>query len=1093
MSPYLRRFRAFTLLELVLAVVVLSVLAAFAIPNFERVRSTSRGETAEATLAGVLRAATAADGFNGGTLSAAAIAAAAAETDAADRSGPLGFVLDDGSLSYAAAASPQRISAFEITDGYALALGFTGGCALARVTSGAEVTTWHLLGNGFCAGSAAKDGPSIPLPDAPESVAPGPVRMLDVSVLSETSVLLTFASPATDGGSPVDAYRVDVSAGGADPDAQLFPVETLSFEGGSYTITLTGLSAGASYTFEVFARNAIGFSSMVSSGSVELDTDALEPPTTPGDADVLAGDGAVTLTWSAPTSTPSAPLTGYRIYQYAATTGLYELLGSTGDTSFTVSGLVNGTEYRFRVAAYGDGGESALSDVLVSTPVSALPAPAGLVAAATPGQVNLDWNPVSAAPLTGYRVYQYSPILDAFQLIGSANDTAYVVAGLSNGSTYRFYVTAYNPNGEGLPSTTVEATPLNIPASVSDLTASANASTATFSWSAVESTAAAPVLGYRVYRLSALTGLYDLLAATAGTSYTATGLSTNTTYSFAVAAYGPAGEGTRVFTTASTHTAAVAVNADRLGLVNYFGTRAGTVGFSSPNTSGEIVVTGSSALSGTAFAYYSVDQAVSDFHTGADGVHWARYDFGTSSKVYLDGYSIRQRYGASMNLLRSWVVEGSNNASDWTTLHTGSTTAGQHAWHDHSLTSPDTVGYRYLRVRLAGPTSSNDYYLTYSEIEFYGSVTIPARTPIVTGSLTGDAPTLTITPSWGPTPTSYQITRDGSVVDTVSASGTTSWTDGSNPLGIAAYTVVAVAPPGNSAPTAATYPSATTMPVPAVSHVGNVQIGSKIYQLGGLTVSGTYVSTVRSYDMATGTWTTLASMPAAFIVPFAAANEAGTKIVVAGGYVTGSVGHGNIYVYDIAANTWSTLPGAGTTVFNSNAGVRVGDDLYLFGGHANGNFGQSWKLNLNSYTWTRLADISARQNAFAVSDGAGNIYVGGGTAGSTGNDYATFYRYSIASNTFTTLASLPYAAAAQAATYLPNGKALIAGGYRGGTGTYSNRVDIYDPVTNLWSQFTTLPLARTQMLIGVHGGRVYLIGGYLQSATVTDQMLSFRY
>ena len=95
-----------------------------------------------------------------------------------------------------------------------------------------------------------------------------------------------------------------------------------------------------------------------------------------------AGDGKVVLDWTAPSSDGGAQITDYRVSVYnssgggaSGVTGSTSRLVGSAATAFTFSGLTNGTQYKFKVAAVnsvGTGSQSALSaSVTPGTPPGA--------------------------------------------------------------------------------------------------------------------------------------------------------------------------------------------------------------------------------------------------------------------------------------------------------------------------------------------------------------------------------------------------------------------------------------------------------------------------------------------------------------------------------------------------------------------------------------------------------------------------------------------------------------------------------------------------------------------------------------------------
>lgn len=88
------------------------------------------------------------------------------------------------------------------------------------------------------------------------------------------------------------------------------------------------------------------------------------PPAAPTGLTATASPGQVSLTWNA---SPNAA--SYRIKRATAFAGPYSVIASRTTTSYTNTGLTNGTTYYYVVSAVNDGGESPNS-----APVSARPA-----------------------------------------------------------------------------------------------------------------------------------------------------------------------------------------------------------------------------------------------------------------------------------------------------------------------------------------------------------------------------------------------------------------------------------------------------------------------------------------------------------------------------------------------------------------------------------------------------------------------------------------------------------------------------------------------------------------------------------------------
>jgi fibronectin type 3 domain-containing protein/DNA-binding beta-propeller fold protein YncE len=177
------------------------------------------------------------------------------------------------------------------------------------------------------------------------------------------------------------------------------------------------------------------------------------PPSTPSNLAATTSFGQVTLTWSA-----SAGAASYNIERSLTSGGPYTTIANNVTaTSYTDTGLVNGTKYYYVVSAVNAGGTSANSSEINST-VPMLAAPTGLAATTNYNLVNLTW---SASPgAASYNVKRSPSTGGPYTTVANnVATTSYSDTSVINGITYYYVVTSVNSGGESTNSLEVSATP----------------------------------------------------------------------------------------------------------------------------------------------------------------------------------------------------------------------------------------------------------------------------------------------------------------------------------------------------------------------------------------------------------------------------------------------------------------------------------------------------------------------------------------------------------------------------------------------------------------------------------------------------------
>jgi fibronectin type 3 domain-containing protein len=255
------------------------------------------------------------------------------------------------------------------------------------------------------------------------------------------------------------------------------------------------------------------------------------PPATPTGLRATAGNQQVMLSWNA-----SSGATSYNVQRSTTSGGSYTTIASPVTTTYTDTGLTNGTTYYYVVSAVNTAGQSANSTQVSATPKSAPPpVPTGLIATAGNQQIILQWNASSGA--TGYNLQRSTTSGGPYTSVASPTTTSYTDTGLTNGTPYYYVVASVDAAGQSSNSTEASATPAPPPPAPTNLTATAGNAQVSLSWTA--STGAA---SYNVKRGTASGGPYTTIHSPTTTSYTDTSVTNGTAYYYVVTAVNAAGE-----------------------------------------------------------------------------------------------------------------------------------------------------------------------------------------------------------------------------------------------------------------------------------------------------------------------------------------------------------------------------------------------------------------------------------------------------------------------------------------------------------------------------------------------------------------------
>src|SRR5262249_54040517 len=146
--------------------------------------------------------------------------------------------------------------------------------------------------------------------------------------------------------------------------------------------------------------------------------------------------------------------TTYNVKRATVSGGPYTTIASPTSTSYTNSGLTNGTPYYYVVSAVNSAGESGNSSQVSATPQpTSQPAePTNVVASSGPpkGGVTLRWTQSAPPGVTQNYIYRRTSAgsYPATPTVKISAATSYVDTKLTSGNIYCYQVTAVSSGGE---------------------------------------------------------------------------------------------------------------------------------------------------------------------------------------------------------------------------------------------------------------------------------------------------------------------------------------------------------------------------------------------------------------------------------------------------------------------------------------------------------------------------------------------------------------------------------------------------------------------------------------------------------------------
>ena len=326
--------------------------------------------------------------------------------------------------SYTAVSTPGNITG-------TLSQAGSGTIIVSGLTTGTSYTFVVYATNsvGNSANSAASNS-------ATPAGLPGTPTIGTATATGTTTATVSFTAPSSDNGSAITSYTAVSTPGNI--------TGTLS-QSGSGTITVSGLTSGTAYTFQVYATNGIGNSFNYSGNSNSITTYSVPVNTVaPAVTGTATRGQTLSTTTGSWTGTPASFSYAYQ-WQRSGTN-----IGSANSSTYTLVSADVGNTIRCQVTATNAGGSTAANSNSTAAVAAVVPSAPTIGAATATGGTTATVDFTAPGDNGGATITSYTAVSSPGNITGTLSQSGsgtITVNGLNPNTGYTFIVYATNSAG----------------------------------------------------------------------------------------------------------------------------------------------------------------------------------------------------------------------------------------------------------------------------------------------------------------------------------------------------------------------------------------------------------------------------------------------------------------------------------------------------------------------------------------------------------------------------------------------------------------------------------------------------------------------